>query len=219
MADIIAASSAAITQVILGHPFDTAKVFVQNNKNIRTLTAKGFYRGYRYPLFAGIIYNATAFPIYNRSQKYTHSKYLSGFLAGVAISPIAFLFDTGKILRQVNQEVTVSKIIARHGKSATLWRESIAMAFYFAPYEYLRDEKYHPLVAGGGAGLVSWTITYPIDVIRSRQIAQDISFKLALEQGNLWRGYTICATRALLVNAGIFYTYDKVLNYCNKYMD
>ena len=219
MADILAASAAAIAQVGIGHPFDTAKVFIQNNKSLRTLTPRGFYRGYRYPLFADIIYNCTAFPIYNRSQKYTNSRYLSGFLAGVSISPLVFLFDTGKILQQTGQDVSLTKIIKRNGKLATFCRESIAMTFYFSTYEYFKDQYYHPMIAGAVAGITNWTITYPIDVIRSRQIAQDITIRSAFNQGNFWKGYSLCATRALLVNAGIFYTYENVYNLVNKYID
>ena len=72
MADFIAASAAAIAQVTIGHPFDTAKVLIQNNKSWRSLKPREYYRGYRYPLVSDIIYNCTAFPIYMRSQKYTN---------------------------------------------------------------------------------------------------------------------------------------------------
>ena len=216
MADVLAASAAAITQVAIGHPFDTAKVLIQNNKNWRLLKPREFYRGYRYPLVSDIIYNCTAFPVYKRSQKYTNSRFISGFLSGVCISPMVFLFDTGKILRQTKQSVSLTKILKRNGKLATLYRESLAMTFYFSTYDFLKDKNYHPMIAGAGAGITNWTLSYPIDVIRGRQIAQNITLRTAFNMGNLWKGYSLCATRALLVNAGIFYTYDTVYNLLNK---
>ena len=216
MTDFLAAGAAAVTQVAIGHPFDTAKVFIQNNKNWRVLKPRDFYRGYRYPLISDIIYNCTAFPVYKRSQKYTHSRFFSGFLAGVCISPMVFLFDTGKILRQTGQDVSLTKILKRQGKLATLCRESLAMTFYFSTYDYLKDKNYHPMLAGAGAGITNWTASYPIDVIRGRQIAQNISLFDAYKQKNLWKGYSLCATRALLVNAGIFYTYDTVYKFLEK---
>ena len=144
---------------------------------------------------------------------------LSGFLAGLCISPMVFLFDTGKILRQTKQEVSIIKILKRNGKLGTFYRESIAMTFYFSTYDFLKEKNYHPMIAGAGAGITNWSITYPIDVIRSRQIAQNISFIHAYRVGNLWKGYSLCATRALLVNAGIFYTYDTVYNLIGKYIN
>ena len=66
------------------------------------------------------------------------------------------------------------------------------------------------MISGGIAGLVNWTTTYPIDVIHARQIAQHISIKQAIKQGNLWRGFPVCATRAVLVNATTFSVYEKV---------
>ena len=157
-------------------------MFIQNNKNWRVLKPRDFYRGYRYPLISDIIYNCTAFPVYKRSQKYTHSRFFSGFLAGVCISPMVFLFDTGKILRQIRQDVSLTKILKRQGKLATLYRESLAMTFYFSTYDYLKDKNYHPMLAGAGAGITNWTASYPIDVIRGRQIAQNISLFDAYKQ-------------------------------------
>ena len=90
------------------------------------------------------------------------------------------------------------------------------MTFYFSTYDFLKEKDYHPMLAGAGAGITNWTISYPVDVIRGRQIAQNITLREAFNMGNLWRGYSLCATRALLVNAGIFYTYDTVYNILNK---
>ena len=212
MADFIAASAAAITQVAIGHPFDTLKVLIQNNQNWRSLKPAQFYRGYRYPLFSDLVYNCTAFPVYMRSKKYTNSSLLSGFLAGACISPIVFLFDTGKILRQTNQKVSIEKIIKRKGKLGTFYRETLAMTFYFSTYDFFKEKEYHSMLAGAAAGITNWSVSYPVDVMRNRQIAQNISLREAYKIGSLWKGYHVCAIRAILVNAGIFYTYDTVYN-------
>ena len=84
------------------------------------------------------------------------------------------------------------------------------MSFYFGSYNYLKDQGFNPLISGGLAGLLNWTTTYPIDVIRSRQIAQQISIKQAIKMGNLWKGYSVCALRAVIVNAANFWVYEKV---------
>ena len=84
---------------------------------------------------------------------------------------------------------------------------------YFGGYFYCKHElKLSPLISGGIAGLLNWTFTYPIDVIRTRQMANNISIKKAINQGNLWKGYSACAMRAIIVNSASFYVYEKSKN-------
>ena len=98
------------------------------------------------------------------------------------------------------------------GFGSTLARESFSMAAYFGTYrECTHKQEWHPLIGGGLAGLAAWTCTYPIDTVRSRQMAQGITFTAAARQGTMWRGYIACAIRAVLVNAVVFYTYEKTL--------
>ena len=100
-----------------------------------------------------------------------------------------------------------------YGFPSTFARETIAMSAYFGSYFYLRDRGFNPLIAGGAAGLFNWTLTYPIDVVRSRQIAQQISIKEAIKRGTLWKGFSVCASRAIIVNAANFWVYEKVKTY------
>ena len=65
-------------------------------------------------------------------------------------------------------------------------------------------------MAGACAGLINWTFTYPIDVIKNRQISQNCSIIVALKQKNLWKGYTFCAIRSIIVNAAVFTTYETI---------
>ena len=61
-----------------------------------------------------------------------------------------------------------------------LSREMVAMSSYFGMYNYMRDNNYHVLLSGGMAGLANWTLTYPIEVVKNRQLAQNISIRQAL---------------------------------------
>ena len=70
----------------------------------------------------------------------------------------------------------------------------------------------NPLISGGIAGLCNWTATYPLDVIRNREIAQNINFREAMKMGGLWKGYSFCALRAVKVNAIGFFVYEKCCN-------
>jgi hypothetical protein len=74
----------------------------------------------------------------------------------------------------------------------------------------MREEmELSPLIAGG---LANRTTTYNLDVIRNRQIYQQLYFMEAMKHGKLWEGFTFCAFRALIVNSVGFYVYEL----CNK---
>ena len=212
MSDFLAAFCVGVNQVLFGHPFDTTMVLIQNKKKWLGLSVKDYYRGWRYPLISSTIFNCTVFPIYERTLPYTNSSILSGFISGVIVSPAVFCFQVGKIRQQTKQKTTLNHFLTSKGRISTLCRESIAMSSYFSVYYYCKDIGYSPLIGGGISGLVNWTITYPIDVIKSRQIAQNISIKKALKMKHLWRGYPICATRAIIVNASNFWVYEAVKN-------
>ena len=210
MKDIIPPLAIGLTEVSIGHPFDTAKVLIQNKKRWIGLPPSHYYRGWKFPLFCSCVFNCTVFPMYDKTIKYTKNYWLSGFLSGLIVSPVVFTLDTFKIKRQINKPISLSLLKPMHGYWSTTARESLAMTVYFGTYKSLKDKNYNPMIAGGTAGLINWTTTYPIDVIHSRQIAQHISVKQAIKLGNLWKGYSVCATRAVLVNACTFSVYEKV---------
>ena len=200
----------ALTEVSVGHPFDTAKVLVQNKKPWLGLPFCHYYRGWKFPLFCSSIFNCTVFPMYDYSIKYTNNFWLSGTLSGIIVSPMIFALDTFKIKKQINKPISLDLLKPMHGIWSTIGRETLAMTVHFGVYNTLKYEGYSPMVSGGTAGLMNWTITYPIDVVRARQIAQHISIKDAINMGNLWKGFPICATRAILVNSCTFSAYEKV---------
>ena len=91
-------------------------------------------------------------------------------------------------------------------------RETLAMGVYFQTFHELKKHINSTLICGGLTGIAAWTLTYPMDVIASRQIAQNIKFKPAFLQKNLWKGINVCLTRAMLVNAVNFKIYETVMN-------
>ena len=85
MADIIASGCLGITQVGVGHPFDTTKVLIQNNKKWVGLPLRYYYRGWQFPLISSTLFNCTVFPTYERSLKYTNNSFLSGIYSGIMV--------------------------------------------------------------------------------------------------------------------------------------
>ncbi len=208
MSDFIASIFASLSQTIVGHPFDTAKVHIQNKHSLLCLRYTDYYRGYQYPLVSSIITNSLLFPIYERTRESTGSAFISGFLGGAIISPFVFISDYYKIKRQMNRTLSRS-LFYSYGKCGVFCRESIAYSVFFGVYDLMKNKYNVPVFLSGSiCGLCNWGITYPIDVIRSRQIAQQITITAAIKQRKLYDGLSICLARAIFVNAALFYTYD-----------
>ena len=100
---------------------------------------------------SSIAFNATVFPVVERTQRYTGSVFLSGLLAGVCVAPFMYCFEYGKIKQQTGQRVTINGLLNNSGRIAMLSREMVAMSSYFGMYNYMRDNSYHVLLSGGMA--------------------------------------------------------------------
>ena len=209
MNEFIAGAVSGFGQTLVGHPFDTVKVRLQNNVSLTKLKPQHYYRGVGYPLFSSSLINSIIFGTYYNTIEYTNSKLLSGFLSGLAGAPIVYLFDVYKTKRQMNYSINLKTFINSKGYYAALSRESLAFSSYFISYDYLKEKTNNTFLSGSIAGLLNWTTTYPLDVIRNRQMATNISFMEAYNKGNLWKGFNICAVRALIVNALGFYLYEE----------
>ena len=209
MNDFLLGAVSGIGQTIVGHPFDTIKVRIQNNVSNKNMNFTHYYRGLMYPLYASSLLNAVVFGTYYNSLEYTNSKILSGMISGSLCTPIAYFFDVYKTKRQLNEQISFKSITQSKGLCSTLLRENIAFTIYFGSYDYLRDHNVNAFLSGGISGILNWIATYNLDVIRNRQIAQNIDFKTAFNQGQLWKGIGICLTRAFIVNSVGFLVYDE----------
>ena len=219
MADLIASIGGSFAQVLVGHPFDTAKVLIQNKKSFLNLKPIEYYRGCKYPLISSTLTNAVLFPVYERTKNITNSAFISGYIGGCIISPIVFVSDYYKIFCQTDTKNKKPKrsLLKSYGKFSVFCRESIAYGTFFGVYDLLRnDYNYHPIISGSICGICNWTVTYPIDVVRNRQIAQQINIYDAIKQKKLYKGFSICFLRSIFVNAALFYTYDTLYNYLLK---
>jgi hypothetical protein len=215
-----------LTQNLIGHPFDTLKVLVQNGTKINKthLRPSILYAGVTYPMGQLILSNALVFEGYNRiNNKYKIGNFNSAFICGLIFSPVTYLYECGKIYNQtknfINNDLNNEKkkysylSYFRKGFIMTAARESFGMGFYFSTYYYVKDElKQNSLISGGLAGIMSWSTTYQFDVIKSRQMAYNIGFIEAFKKYNFWKGYSYCITRAVLVNSISFYVYDYLSN-------
>ncbi|KAK6034134.1 carnitine/acylcarnitine carrier protein CACL family protein [Cooperia oncophora] len=122
--------------------------------------------------------------------------FFAGAAAGMLQSIIAAPSERLKLLIQIQTDAAHTRyqsplhaartIIAKHGYMslnrgflATLLRDCPAFGIYFASYEYMsrrmsKDGQMESLtgpqllLAGGGAGMLSWLFNYPTDVVKTR---------------------------------------------------
>ena len=128
----------------------------------------------------------------------------------MVVAPQMYFIDTFTIRRQTNQDVGLKMFKGSRGFGMTMGREVVALSTYFGVYHKMR-ENYGSLVSGGTAGLANWTLSFPLDTIRTRQMAQRCSVPTAWRMGRIWKGFPIAATRAMVVNAVSFSVYESII--------
>jgi len=60
--NLIPPIAAGIVQTVVGHPIDTIKTRIQNNMSWKSLSYKGYYKGYHSPFIVSLAFNGELFP-------------------------------------------------------------------------------------------------------------------------------------------------------------
>ena len=97
----ISGSLSGFSQIIVGHPIDTIKIW--NQVNIKhSYNFKNLYSGIKYPLISNIFITSGIFGFYNYSYNKTKNNFLSGFISGLLVSPIINISDIYKLDFKIN---------------------------------------------------------------------------------------------------------------------
>lgn len=169
---------------------------------------------------------------------------LAGGFAGLAQLGVIIPVELLKIRAQLDPGVPLSPVAAckkilsnggfknlYRGACITTLRDLPCHCVYFGTYEIARElgdpgsrvpgERNQAsvlLAAGGLAGVMSWLVIYPLDVIKTRVQLGSEPLRLkwgksieAARQGGLWAGVTSTVVRAFIVNAVLFYSYDALV--------
>ena len=207
-----------ISQGIIGHPLDTIKTLQQNKMNWFGLPFKNYYFGFTYPLYRQIIQNSLTFDINEKlNNNGIHNKFITGGITGFYISPILYYFDVLKIKKQTTIPIKFIDFINYKGLLLTTFKESIACSLYLGTYFKLKEYQYNSAISGGIAGVVNWSITYPIDIIKTRQITYNMSIINCIKYGSLWKGFITCNIRAFFVSSIGFTVYENTLLIIQKF--
>ncbi|XP_017485319.1 PREDICTED: mitochondrial basic amino acids transporter isoform X1 [Rhagoletis zephyria] len=221
---------------------------------IRTDGVGSLYRGMSSPLMGISVVNAIVFGVYGNVQRQMpehntlHSHLLagavSGFAQSIACSPME-LAKTRMQLQHLNPKAPqfqspfkcIRHIIATDGfKGAfrglgmTALRDVPGFSAYFVSYEWLmslreKPNVAHALIAGGLAGIASWLVCYPIDVIKTLLQADGMhsapvykgAWNCAVKNYQkdglrfFFRGFTSTIIRAFPANAACFYVVAWIL--------
>lgn len=204
---------------------------------------RGIFRGISSPLSGVAAINAIIFGVYGNIQRHQKdptaltSCCIAGASAGLVQSFFTSPMELAKTRVQISGDkkspLQVIKDIYRmegvrgvfRGLNITMVREVPAFGSYFLSYEYMtRTSDGSPvstatmLIAGGMAGVISWILCYPVDIIKSRIQVDGMNgsrmYKNSLDclrksisvegYSFLMRGVTPAVIRAFPVNAVCF---------------
>lgn len=200
-----------IVQTIVGHPFDTIKVNIQNK--ITNFKYNSLMNGVKYPIYSNVISNLLIFGNYGTLLRHCDNNiFYSSVITGITNSFIINHLDYIKVNKQIGNEVNILKL-NNSALRYTVLREMIATPIYFISFNFLINHDVSSFISGGISGVSSWLFTYNIDTIKTRiQINNKLTFDQAYNKGNLYSGIKICLLRAFLVNGIGFAIYEKLKN-------
>jgi len=208
--------------------------------------AKGLFRGMSSPLAGVAAINAITFGVYGNAlrcmedQESVKSVTMAGMTAGIVQTFIVSPMELVKTQMQVCGETSISSTCRMiyqsagmsgftRGLALTFTREVPAIGVFFGSYEIMIREFGEStatiLGAGGIAGVLSWVLTYPQDVLKTRLQADGFGarqtyssssncMKLSLEKEGskfLTRGLSSTVIRAFPVNAATFFVYSAIM--------
>eukprot|EP00011_Vannellida_sp_DIVA3-517-6-12_P001789 CAMPEP_0114629498 /NCGR_PEP_ID=MMETSP0168-20121206/13391_1 /TAXON_ID=95228 ORGANISM="Vannella sp., Strain DIVA3 517/6/12" /NCGR_SAMPLE_ID=MMETSP0168 /ASSEMBLY_ACC=CAM_ASM_000044 /LENGTH=310 /DNA_ID=CAMNT_0001840961 /DNA_START=138 /DNA_END=1067 /DNA_ORIENTATION=+ len=252
--------------VVPGQPPPYAGALDCAAKTVRKEGFRGLYKGMSAPLYGVTPMYALCFfgyevgkRIFTTEESYRNMDLLSiaaaGATCGLFTTPILAPQERVKCVLQVQSEGAKYKGTAdcaralyregglaslNRGFCATMLRDSIASAFYFSSYEFLKRalvKEDHSqgrkvagtLAAGGFAGMANWLFAIPIDTLKSRlQVAPDGKYRhgirsvlrdvLATEgPAVLFRGIGPIMLRAFPANAACFLGYETAMKVINHF--
>jgi solute carrier family 25 carnitine/acylcarnitine transporter 20/29 len=222
-----------MTGIILSHPVDSIKTFIQTNNNSKNFifNIKNLYKGISSPLIGVGFEKAIVFGTYNLCKNNNINIPISGALSGLSASIIVSPYERIKIMKQTNQVIKIKQyfnpFFMFKGLSATFTREVPGFAIYFSTYEYLKYTFYtknnnnisiiSSFIFGGISGTMAWIFIYPQDRIKTIIQSNNNNSNYSTIINNIYKtggfrqfynGFTFAVARAILLHSGTFCTIE-----------
>jgi solute carrier family 25 (mitochondrial carnitine/acylcarnitine transporter), member 20/29 len=236
----------AATGLIVGYPFDTIKANMQKNshkyksnydcltKIFRTRGIPGFYRGLPAPLIIMMIKRGFQYDAYEKFNKINCNPYISGGIVGGLGSIIGCPMHYIKINMQIQDYKSINTLkfikhtYKKHGFKRFYYgikidclKEASFGVLYLGTYGHLRNNlpqtSFSYFMAGGISSVITWSILFPIDSLRTNIISNKSdngiisNLKLVLKNqpiSRLWKGLTPVLIRIFPVSALSMLTYE-----------
>lgn len=223
-------------------------------------SVRGLYRGLSSPMAGVAFVNAIVFGVYGNVQRLAGNSnsyqlhFAAGATAGLVQSLICSPMELAKTRLQLQHDrigcikfrgpAQCLSYIYRcegipgifRGLGITAIRDVPGFAAYFVSYEFFMRAKKEPgilytLLSGGMAGIVSWLLTIPIDVVKSRIQADGMTGNRPLYNGIIdclkksyaqegasffTRGLSSTLLRAFPMNAVCFLVVSSTIKLCDN---
>jgi len=188
-------------QTVVGYPLETIKTRLQASS---VVCGRGLYRGCASPFMVQLCVHPVFFGVYSGLREADLPPYAAGagagVLSGVMVNPVE--------IRKTRLQTGDGRMPThpgwwRIGMAATCARDAVGSAVYWHVFEGMEGS---PVWRGGCAGVMSWIVSYPIDVFKTRQQASSSSRIISVEK--IMLGFLVTIIRAFIVNAGILTIYS-----------
>ncbi len=212
MEGFLAGNISGLAQIVVGHPLDTYKVWLQSGTR-PSFQVSHLFRGIRYPLYASCLQNSVIFGVNYNLSRYLENQWVTGYLTGMVMTLVCCPVELYKIRSQNNLPLPSLRQLGL-GFGATFFRETLSCSIYFGSFHYLNRKTDNVLLSGGLAGVICWLPTYPFDTLKTKiQTGQHRSYRKAVKAGGVWKGLGVCCLRGFIVNSLGFWAYYWALDF------
>ncbi|OLL21887.1 Solute carrier family 25 member 45 [Neolecta irregularis DAH-3] len=262
--DFVAGYISGVSGLVLGNSLDVRKISVQSSRpQTGIFEPILFFHGILPPLLSLGVLNAILFTCYGQSIRWLNDSrchpqswskvYAAGAISGLGVFFVSTPTELLKCRVQIEKGENTWKVLDRtlrqdglgglyRGGLVTVLRDTIGYGFYFWGYEIskhyldLFSDTQKTFIAGGLAGILSWTSVYPLDVLKTRYQIHSTSLGSLLPQkySSTWdcakktyaeggapifaRGLGIATIRAFLVNSVTFCVYEFLYKRLDRYI-
>lgn len=205
---------------------------------------RGFYKGVASPAVSCAFVTSVLFVSYSNCFSYLEEKtslrpntlhFWAGFFAGIPCTILNCPTELVKCKAQVNinskgllsEEYAIFLVLLKsrnlfRGQMITVVRDLPSYGVYFYSYEVFNSYYNNCFIAGGFAGMATWGVTYPFDVLKTvwqtnqtQQLSYYSTFRHCFNnQGSrfFFKGLGATLFRAWPHNAVVFFVYNSIMN-------